>query len=188
MRVATDAGSRAAREHSRQSNGGNSIMKIIATTIAGLALAATGVVGAAGAASPAMQSSVPVQIRHQTAGCHTWSANGSPFRAALSLTLARGGKLTITDNDVMPHQLVRLSGPRVAYSLVSPGSMMGGSMMGTLKAPYASGMMPHIGAALRVTFARAGVYTFKTIAGEDYMKGVKTTGADNVLKLVVTVR
>jgi hypothetical protein len=39
-----------------------------------------------------------------------------------------------------------------------------------------------------VTFARAGVYTFKTVAGEDYMKGVKTTGADNVLKLVVTVR
>jgi hypothetical protein len=163
-------------------------MKVIATTLAGLALGATAVAGAAGAASPAMQSSASVQIRHQTAGCHTWSANGSPFRAALSVGLARGGKLTITDNDVMPHQLVRLSGPRVAYSLVNPGSMMQSSMMGTLKAPYASGMMPHMGAVLRVTFARPGVYTFKTAAGEDYMKGVKTTGADNVLKLVVTVR
>jgi hypothetical protein len=162
-------------------------MKIIATTLFGLALGATGAVSAAGAAAPALQS-LPVQIRHQTAGCHTWSANGSPFRAALSVKLARGGKLSITDNDVMPHQLVRLSGPRVAYSLVNPGSMMGGSMMGTLKAPYASGMMPHPGAVLRVTFARAGVYTFRTAAGEDYMKGVKTTGEDNVLKLVVTVR
>jgi hypothetical protein len=187
MRGATDAGSPAAREHSRQSNGGRSIMKVIATTFAGLLIGATGVVGAAGAAAPAGQSSVPIQIRHQTVGCHSWAANGGPFRAALSLTLARGGKLTITDNDVMSHQLVRVSGPRVAYSLVSPG-MMGGKMMGTLKAPYAPGMMPHMGAALRVTFARAGVYTFKTAAGEDYMKGVKTTGPDNVLKLVVTVR
>jgi hypothetical protein len=161
-------------------------MKVIATTLAGIALGATGIVGVA-AASPATQASVPVQIRHQTAGCHSWSANGSPFRAALSVKLARGGSLTVTNNDVMPHQLMRLSGSRVVYSLVNPGSM-GGSMMGTLKAPYASGMMPHMGAALRVTFARAGVYTFRTAAGEDYMKGVKTTGADNVLKLVVTVR
>jgi hypothetical protein len=184
MRVATDAGSPVAREHSRQSTGGLSIMKVIATTFAGLVLGGTGFVGAAGAA--AGQSSVPIQIRHQTVGCHSWSANGGPFRPALSLTLARGGKLTITDNDVMPHQLVRVSGPRVAYSLVSPG--IAGNMMGTLKAPYAPGMMPHMGAALRVTFARAGVYTFKTAAGEDYMKGVKTTGDDNVLKLVVTVK
>jgi len=161
-------------------------MKVIATTLAGLALGATGVIGAASAATTTVQSSVPIQIRHQTAGCHAWSANGSPFRAALSVKLARGGTLTITDNDVMTHQLVRVSGPRVAYSLVNPGSMMNGAMMGTLKAPYAAGMMPHMGATLRVTFARAGVYTFRTAAGEDYMKGVKTTGEDNVLKLVVT--
>ena len=160
-------------------------MKVIAVSIAGLALAATAV-GAAGAASPA-PSSVPVQIRHQTVGCHSWSANGGPFRPALAVTLARGGKLTVTDNDVMPHQLVRVSGPRVAYSLVSPG-MPGGKLMGSLKAPYAPGMMPHMNATLRVTFARPGVYTFKTAAGEDYMKGVKTTGPDNVLKLVVTVK
>jgi hypothetical protein len=163
-------------------------MKVIATTLAGLALGATGVIGAASAATTTVQSSVPIQIRHQTAGCHAWSANGSPFRAALSVKLARGGTLTITDNDVMTHQLVRVSGPRVAYSLVNPGSMMNGAMMGTLKAPYAAGMMPHMGATLRVTFARAGVYTFRTAAGEDYMKGVKTTGEDNVLKLVVTVK
>ena len=86
-------------------------MKIIATTIAGLVLGATGVVGAAGAASPALQGPLPIQIRHQVAGCHTWSVDGSPFRAAQSVKLARGGKLTITDNDVMPHQLVRLAGP-----------------------------------------------------------------------------
>ena len=36
-------------------------------------------------------------------------------------------------------------------------------------------------------FAKAGVYTFTTKAGEDYMKGIKTIGEDNVLKLKVTV-
>jgi hypothetical protein len=160
-------------------------MKIIGTTLAGLLLGATGLAGVAAAAPT--QGSATVQIRHQVAGCHTWSVNGSPFRAAQSVKLARGGHLTITDNDVMPHQLVRLAGPRVVYTLTNPGSMMGSSTMGALKAPYASGMMPHAGAALRVTFAKKGVYTFKTVAGEDYMKGIKTTGEDNVLRLVVTV-
>jgi hypothetical protein len=36
--------------------------------------------------------------------------------------------------------------------------------------------------------AHAGVYTFGTIAGEDYVKGIKTVGPDNVLRLVVTVK
>ena len=160
-------------------------MKVIGTTLAGLLLGATGVTGVA-AAAPA-QTSATVQIRHQVAGCHTWSVDGSPFKAAQSVKLARGGHLTVTDNDVMPHQLMRVAGPRVVYTLANPGSMMGSPMMGALKAPYASGMMPHMGAQLRVTFARAGVYTFKTVAGEDYMKGIKTTGEDHVLKLVVTV-
>ena len=47
--------------------------------------------------------------------------------------------------------------------------------------------MNHAGATTHVKFAKAGVYTFTTRAGEDYMKGVKTIGEDNVLKLKVTV-
>ena len=38
-----------------------------------------------------------------------------------------------------------------------------------------------------VTFKRAGVYRFTTKPGEDYMKGIKTIGPDNVLRLTVTV-
>jgi hypothetical protein len=159
-------------------------MKVIGTTLAGFLLGATGVVGVA-AAAPA-PTAATVQIRHQVAGCHSWSVDGNPFKATQSVKLARGGHLMITDNDVMPHQLVRVGGARVVYTLTRPGSM-GSSMMGTLEAPYASGMMPHMGATLRVTFARPGVYTFKTVAGEDYMKGIKTTGDDNILKLVVSV-
>ena len=48
--------------------------------------------------------------------------------------------------------------------------------------------MSHFGATSKVTFLRAGTYVFTTKAGEDYMKGVKTTGEDNVLTLKVVVR
>jgi hypothetical protein len=44
-----------------------------------------------------------------------------------------------------------------------------------------------MGASLRVTLTRPGVYHFTTKAGEDYMSGIKTVGNDNVLKLTVIV-
>ena len=40
---------------------------------------------------------------------------------------------------------------------------------------------------LRVSFSKAGTYTLKTAAGEDYMDGVKTVGEDNVLRVKVVV-
>jgi hypothetical protein len=165
-----------------------SIMKLLTCGLT-VAFAATGLVGAATAAAvPVDQSKAPavqaLNIRHQVVGCHTWSLNGGPYKPAQSLRLAPGASLAITDNDVMAHQLVRVSGPRVTYRLTNAGAMMPGMMT----APYASGMMPHAAATLRVTFPAKGVYVFRTKAGEDYMKGVKTTGPDNVLRLVVTVR
>ena len=47
--------------------------------------------------------------------------------------------------------------------------------------------MKHMRATAYVGFPTRGTYVFNTRAGEDYMKGIKTTGEDNVLKLVVTV-
>jgi hypothetical protein len=38
-----------------------------------------------------------------------------------------------------------------------------------------------------VTLSRAGVYPFRTIAGEDYMSGFETVGPDNVLRLTIRV-
>ena len=49
-------------------------------------------------------------------------------------------------------------------------------------------MLARIGAAAKLTFAKTGVYRFTTKPGEDYMAGMKTVGADNVLKLTVVVR
>jgi plastocyanin len=124
--------------------------------------------GLAGTASAA--SSAPghdsLLIRHQMRGCHTWSANGGAFKVSQSITLRHGGWLAVTNNDVMPHTLVLASGP--ALRIAHP-------------------KLGHMGASLRVTLIKPGVYHFTTKPGEDYMAGMKTTGEDNVLKLTVTV-
>ena len=112
------------------------------------------------------QVSASLVIRHQMHGCHSWSVNGGPFKASQSITLRRGGSLTVTDNDVMPHTLVLTSGP--ALRIAHP-------------------KLGHMGASLKITLTKPGVYHFTTKAGEDYMAGMKTIGEDNVLKLTVVV-
>jgi plastocyanin len=107
-------------------------------------------------------------IRHQTRGCHSWAFNGGAYKPAQSIIVSKGSTLTIVNNDVMPHKLVRLSGP-------------------SLSLPKTANM-DHAGATTTVRFTRTGVYKFATKAGGDYMKGVKTVGEDNVLRLTVTVR
>ncbi|HEY8842678.1 MAG TPA: hypothetical protein VIM23_02120 [Gaiellaceae bacterium] len=109
-----------------------------------------------------------VTIRHQTRGCHSWSLNSGVSRASLTTTLARGGTIRFVDNDVMPHKLMKTSGPAVRY--------LGNSAM------------RHMSASVSVTFTKTGTYRFTTKAGEDY-PGVhlKTIGEDNVLHLVVKV-
>jgi plastocyanin len=133
-----------------------------------LPLAIAAVLVSAVAPVAAAPGHASVVIRHQVRGCHSWSVNGGTFKASHSITLQRGGTLVVTDNDVMPHKLVLTSGPalRLAHPLLS-----------------------HMGASLKVTLTRPGVYRFTTKAGEDYpsMTNLKTIGEDNVLKLVVTV-
>jgi plastocyanin len=132
-----------------------------------LALAVTLIVAsAASAGSPPRNASL--LIRHQVQGCHTWSANHDAFKASQSITLRRGGLLTVTNNDVMPHKLVLTSGPALHIAHATLGRM---------------------GASLKVALTKPGTYHFTTKPGEDYpgMSGMKTTGEDNVLKLTVVV-
>jgi plastocyanin len=130
-----------------------------------LALALTlGLAGAASAASAPGHASL--LIRHQMRGCHSWSVNGGAFKPSQSITLRRGGWLTVTDNDIMSHKLVKTSGPTLLI---------------------AHPTLSHTGATLKVTFLKPGVYHFTTKAGEDYMSGMKTIGEDNVLRLTVVV-
>ena len=126
-------------------------------------IASVALVGAAAAAP----KSATLTIRHQMKGCHTWAFTGGAWNATQSVTLARGAKLTVVDNDVMPHKLVQLSGPQA--KLNTPA-------------------MKHMGAQATVVFSKVGNYVFGTKAGEDYTSGVKTIGEDNVLRLVVTVK
>jgi plastocyanin len=122
----------------------------------------------ASSASAAAPKSVTVTIQHQTRGCHAWAVGKGPFKAVQRVTVAPGATLRFVNNDVMPQKIVFKSGPKVVFSGKT-----------NLSKPAAS---------VKTVLAHAGVYTFGTIAGEDYVKGIKTVGPDNVLRLVVTVK
>lgn len=125
---------------------------LVALVVAGSALAAP--------------NNATLTIKHQVKGCHNWSLNGTSWHPTQALTIVRGGVLTVVNNDVMPHKMIQLSGPKAAVT----GMTMG-----------------HMHASAHLAFPTKGTYVFKTRAGEDYMTGIKTIGEDNVLKLVVKV-
>jgi plastocyanin len=115
-------------------------------------------------AAPATAS---IMIDHVTKGCHTLAVNGrAPGSPSATLHMAAGGVLHLQNNDVMPHELVLVNGPQPEMSQAT---------------------MSHMGAKANVTFPTAGTYRLTTKAGEDYMKGIVTTGTDNVLKIKVVV-
>ena len=134
-------------------------MKIALPILVAFALAVAG-------SALATRNNATITIKHQTRGCHSWSLDGKTWRASQSITLVRGAVLTVVDNDVMPHKLIQLSGPKASLAGVA---------------------MKHIGARAHVGFPVKGTYVFTTKAGEDYTKGIETVGEDNVLKLVVKV-
>lgn len=154
--------------------------------IAALAVATLGALVLAAAASGAFgrsSAAATVLIRHQVAHCHAWSVNGGPYAADHRLALTRGGTITFINNDVMPHRLLELAGPARVTMRNGSTMPMGQSMHGT-RAP---GVMRGMGSTTAITLTKAGVYHFRTRAGEDYMRGFTTTGEDNVLTLTVTV-
>ena len=132
-------------------------MKLVLTMIVAFAVAGSAV---------AATNNATLTIKHQTRGCHSWSFDGKSWNATQRIAIVRGGVIAVVDKDVMPHTLIQVSGP---------------------KATLAGAAMKRMGATAHVAFPVKGTYVFKTRAGEDYMKGIKTTGEDNVLKLVVTV-
>jgi plastocyanin len=139
-------------------------MKRSLFALIGLAAFLLAVTAVATAASPTAK----VTIRHQVKNCHAWAFNGGAYVAAAKGTVARNGTITVVDNDVMPHKLFQKSGPKAVF--------------------VGNPALAHVGASVKVTFPKAGTYVFGTKVGEDYMKGVKTVGEDNVLTLKITVR
>jgi hypothetical protein len=122
-------------------------------------------------------------IRHQIRGCHSWSLNGGAWKTIQHIRLARGGSIVVTNNDVMFHRIVKISGSPILFKLLTAGT----PMKGTAKLPWAPGLMGRPGATVKVTFSKPGVYKLMTKFGEDYMPMGDTMGEDNVLRAVVTV-
>ena len=151
--------------------------RILLLTVLGTALVAFAV--------PALAApgGATLVIRHQVRGCHSWSLNGGAWKATQHIRLARGGSLVVANNDVMFHKLVKVSGPAVTFQLLKTGS----PMKGTVKLPWAPGLMGRPGATVKVTFPKAGVYRLTTKFGEDYMRMGATVGEDNVLHAIITV-
>lgn len=134
-------------------------MKLALITLVALAVA--------GSAAAAPRNAT-LTIKHQMSGCHSWSFGGQVGHATQTIKLAHGGNLTVVDNDVMPHMLIQVSGPKASLTGVA---------------------MRRMGAQAHIGFKVKGTYVFKTRAGDDYAwaKSTKTVGEDSVLKLVVTV-
>jgi len=119
------------------------------------------------AASASARPATHIVIRHQMQGCHAWAVDSESFKAAQKINVVRGTTFTLVNNDVMPHTLLQISGPRL-------------ELVNTL--------LNHMGAKTTFTVTQPGTYRFRTKAGEDY-KGMemKTVGKDNVLRLTVVV-
>jgi plastocyanin len=134
-------------------------------TLLALLIAAAGVlivasVGAAGAANTKR-----VTIMHVQKGCHVWSA-GTTRTASLRVSLKVGDKLTVLNQDVDMHKLVRVSGP-----WINTGAFMMTSQSATLR------------------FAKVGLYRFHTrVADMRGMPEMETIGPDNGLVLTILVR
>jgi plastocyanin len=140
-----------------------------AAGIAAMLVTACGGGGSGQASSNNAPTSANVVITHITRGCHDWAVDGGSPAPTQTVKLTRGGYMTLTNNDVMPHTLIQTSGPAAA---AAQGPQMG-----------------HMGARSRVTFGTPGVYSFETKAGEDYpsAKGMETVGADHTLRMKVIV-
>jgi hypothetical protein len=151
--------------------------------VLGVAVALT---GPAGAGTQAQPKKAALVIQHHVRGCHLWSLNGGKLIVDQKLHLARGGFLTLTNNDLMAQELVQTKGPKVLQKLLKPfgkSQVMPGESMGGAAGPYA---LTHSGARVKVTFPKAGVYRFAVKDRGDYTE-VKTIGEDHSLTLTVNV-
>jgi plastocyanin len=110
-----------------------------------------------------------ITISHEMRGCHSWSFNSGPIKPSLSVNVKANTVLRFTNNDVMPHKLIQVAGPKVR--LAHPN-------------------MLKMASSATVRLTQKGIYRFTTKAGEDYSwaASMKTSGEDHVLRLTVRVK
>jgi hypothetical protein len=150
-------------------------LSLLAAVAAALVLAACGSsssptasTSGSPAKAPAAPATTSLMITHIVKGCHTWAVGaGTPVAPSTTLHVAPSTTVVITNNDVMPQVLKRVS---AAGAVLTTPAMNRPGAKSTVALPK-----------------QPGVYTFTTKAGEDYAKGIKTTGPDNTLRLKVIV-
>src|SRR5690348_7968917 len=121
------------------------------------------------AASAGAAGTATITISHEMRGCHMWQLGSGKLAPSLKIDLAHGTTVRFVNNDIMPHKLMQLAGPKLALKGAN---------------------MNRVSAVAIVKFAHAGAYRFTTKPGEDYklFAGHKTIGADYVLRLTVHVK
>ena len=133
-------------------------MKLLAIAVAAVAVAAP---------SKAVQLSKTVQLSivHVVRGCHGWYATRD-LGPATAVKVARGGKVVVRVSCSMDFRLEQVRGPKLA--LGDP----------TL----------HAGTQRTFVFKARGVYVLRATSLQSSEEmGLQTLGADNVLRLTVTV-
>ncbi len=113
----------------------------------------------------APSKTVQLAIVHTVSGCHIWQAAHAHGPATV-LKLKKGDKITLRVSCPMDFVLVQVKGPRLV--LGDP----------TL----------HTGTQRTIVFAKRGVYVLRaTNVQSSADMGLQTLGADNALRLTVTV-
>lgn len=113
-----------------------------------------------------VKGNASVTIVHLQKGCHSWSLGRGAPAPGVKVVLKRGQRVTILNQDVDMHRLVRIAGPRLAL-----GKAMATSDRRTL------------------TFSTPGVYKLHTHRVEmPGMAEVETGGPAHVLAMLVVVR
>jgi hypothetical protein len=109
-----------------------------------------------------------VTIRHQMKACHAWSFDGGPYRGSLRMHVDPATFVRFSNDDMMPHRLVQLSGPKVRIKGAN---------------------MSRMGAKAQFLLGGRGVYRFRTFAGKEYAWAPPdATGPDHALRLTVVVK
>lgn len=121
------------------------------------------------ASSAEAAGTATITISHEMRGCHMWQLGSGKPTPNLKISIARGTTVRFVNNDIMPHKLVQVAGPKLM--LTHPD-------------------MNRLAAVATVKFAHAGTYRLTTKPGEDYKTfgGQKTMGEDYVLHLTVHVK
>lgn len=113
----------------------------------------------------APSKTVQLAIVHTVRGCHIWQPSHGQAPAT-ALKLKHGDKVTLRVSCPMDFKLVQVKGPRLA--LGDP----------TL----------HTGTQRTIAFPKRGVYVLQATNVQSSAEvGLQTLGADNVLRLTVTV-